>query len=1138
MKRPLLIFMSFLLVSSVFSQRSNYEKNTDALLKIAEEAKAESAEREKRVSKYLSEHTDELRSFKIDGNEYFLRDIVNGQPQYYKTMNVGSARTTGVNSVRTGGEFGLNLTGVNSRIAIWDSGVSLNSHQEFQGRLINNDSGSNPSDHSTHVMGTLIAGGVNPNARGYCPDADAQAYDWNNDDSEMAEEVVNSEILVSNHSYGIPAGWESGSWRGTPSISTSEDWAFGFYTNNARRFDDIAYNAPFYSIVAAAGNERGESGNGNHPPDGPFDCISDFSVAKNVITVGAVNKINGVYSQPSDVVMSSFSSWGPVDDGRIKPDICAPGVAIFSCTSGSTDDYGNSQGTSMAAPAVAGGVALINEAYHLFNNRFLRAASIRAMLIHTAREAGNADGPDYSFGWGLMAVDEAVRQIIQEDGVGRLITEEVLANGEVFEIELNPRLGTDITATIAWTDLAGPVLPDALDPEDPMLVNDLDLELVDEQGNVVGQPWKLNRNSPGVAATRGNNSVDNVEKIEFDNTDAPRYFLRVSHKGNLESGSQAFSLVLSYESEDPGVTQLYWINGNGDFSDPSHWSLSSGGPSANRIPDQASRVIFDDSSAPSGSTLNVIVDQATRIEGLLAFRNAPVNLTLNEALSASGQFNYASDAYTLSGDLIFINENQDANNNIDLNQSNISDLAINFAQGNAGAWNILDQSWALTDLSIDAGTITMDNCTVDASTFTVGSESNMIMSNNVMNLNSQLSIEGAGFSLDRNNAFNLTGAPTLSINVNSPLQGIVTITNAIATSNSTGPFDQLILDNAQLALNTDAYVEALNMLDLSGISFNSGLSLECNTLAIDNGGQNTIFENTNTDKANLTVNSREKYCFENIRVVNVDLQGNAAISVDGSSNVVNSEGWFLGNCQDLLFANFTASNLCEGAYSMFEDVSDGNIVSRDWYIDGIEAWGDETMFFTFDSPGVYEIRLVIMDPDGNIQEWTESVEVEASGIPENEIIEVSATQLASRQLADAYQWFNYGAPIQDATERIYDFNGTPGIYWVLTFDGNCNRRSETLDLGTNVSEIDANENIDLFPNPFNDFINLEFSDEYFGSKVGVNITDVNGRVLYNNFDFLNSNSMRIDINYVPNGIYFIQVKINDNTYQKRLVKYD
>src|SRR5690606_23634167 len=88
-------------------------------------------------------------------------------------------------------------------------------------------------------------------------------------------------------------------------------------------------------IVWAAGNDRSDTGDGSHPapPDGNggtgFDSIGPEGSAKNNITVGAVLKVPD-YTGPSSVVMSAFSSWGPTDDGRIKPDLVAAGVSIFS----------------------------------------------------------------------------------------------------------------------------------------------------------------------------------------------------------------------------------------------------------------------------------------------------------------------------------------------------------------------------------------------------------------------------------------------------------------------------------------------------------------------------------------------------------------------------------------------------------------------------------------------------------------------------------------------------------------------------------------------------------------------------------------------------------------------------------------
>ena len=161
---------------------------------------------------------------------------------------------------------------------------------------------------------------------------------------------------ISNHSYGYARGWRwngsSWDWYGSTSISDVEDYRFGFYDAGTKEWDDIAYNAPYYLICKSAGNDRGD-GPGTTPStaeidggDDGFDCIGTRGIAKNILTVGAVNEVEE-YTGPSDVVMSSFSSWGPSDDGRIKPDIVAKGVDVYSSEGGSDTDYASYNGTSL-----------------------------------------------------------------------------------------------------------------------------------------------------------------------------------------------------------------------------------------------------------------------------------------------------------------------------------------------------------------------------------------------------------------------------------------------------------------------------------------------------------------------------------------------------------------------------------------------------------------------------------------------------------------------------------------------------------------------------------------------------------------------------------------------------------------------
>src|SRR5258706_13947794 len=215
------------------------------------------------------------------------------------------------------------------------------------------------------------------------------------------------------------------------------------------------FNAPYYTIVKAAGNDRGDSGPGPQPRDGPYDCIPTFGNAKNIVTVGSVNKMAGSYAGPSSVSMSSFSSWGPTDDGRIKPDLVAPGVALFSASAGSDYDYATFSGTSMATACVTGSLTLLQQLYHRLHKNYLRSSTLKAIVIHSARETGPTQGPDYMFGWGLLNMEAASTILLEEDAENIKVIDSVLADHQIIEIPIFPKANTKITATIAWTDPPG-----------------------------------------------------------------------------------------------------------------------------------------------------------------------------------------------------------------------------------------------------------------------------------------------------------------------------------------------------------------------------------------------------------------------------------------------------------------------------------------------------------------------------------------------------------------------------------------------------------------------------------------------------------------------------------------------------------
>ena len=114
--------------------------------------------------------------------------------------------------------------------------------------------------------------------------------------------------------------------------------------------------------------------------------------------------------------MSSFSGWGPTDDGRIKPDLVTKGVAVKSCLADSNNAYATWNGTSMATPGATGALLLLQEHYNDTYSTFMKAATLKALAIHTADETGPNPGPDYMFGWGLMNTAKAALHISDSPG--------------------------------------------------------------------------------------------------------------------------------------------------------------------------------------------------------------------------------------------------------------------------------------------------------------------------------------------------------------------------------------------------------------------------------------------------------------------------------------------------------------------------------------------------------------------------------------------------------------------------------------------------------------------------------------------------------------------------------------------------
>ncbi|PQJ32475.1 hypothetical protein BST92_11290 [Nonlabens arenilitoris] len=543
MKKTTLILGLALLSSGLsFGQtaeeRAQITKDYDQvkLEELRQEFQQEYQIRMERATRLAKENGWELRKQLEDGSSGHLYDVVNGEPVYMTTFNRIAGIMQGANELWNGGSLGINIEGQNMEVGVWDGARVLQTHEALIGRVTAGEppvSSGDPDDddHATHVTGTIIANGPDNNAIGIAPQATAKYYNFANDNSEMTSEASNG-MLISNHSYGIPSN----------NVAVAQ---LGRYETAAGAVDNITFNAPYYLPVMSAGNSRNT---GVNIADGGYDLLTGDKLSKNAMIVGAAVG-NPNYSGPSSVPMSTFSSWGPADDGRVKPDITTKGVNMYSSYYNlGNSGYATISGTSMSAPAVSGGLILLQQYYNSLNSQYMKSATVKGLALHTVKEAGAFDGPDYQFGWGLLDT-EAAALAIQNNGSSTSIEELSLANSATYtKSTFSVSGGNKLVISISWTDFRG-LQPFSssdqdVDPTRKAITNDLDLVVTDASGNTY-YPWSLNPASPSAAATNiAPNDVDNYEKVEIDNASGS-YTITVTHKGNLIFAPQAFSLIIT-----------------------------------------------------------------------------------------------------------------------------------------------------------------------------------------------------------------------------------------------------------------------------------------------------------------------------------------------------------------------------------------------------------------------------------------------------------------------------------------------------------------------------------------------------------------------------------------------------------------
>lgn len=451
------------------------------------------------------------------------------------------------------GDGTRNLKGDGINVGIWDEG-EISQHLDFLpvGRVTQVET-STTSQHSTHCSGTILGRGlVNPFARGMAPNASLFSWNFNGDvQAEMTAGIPANNLIVSSHSYN-----DGGS------VSCNINGTQIQYTLRSRNTDLNLNNFPYHLHCHSSGN-AGATCSGQY-----LTITGTGKSAKNNVVVGNISSTEG---------LAGSSSCGPVQDGRIKPELVSMGTSVFS-TNNTVSTYATLSGTSMSTPGVAGSLVLLVQRYKQLNSNTVPPSTlIKNIACNAAQDLGNP-GPDYRFGFGRINVLGAVK-ILEEN---RYLLGPALSTSGVSNTSITvPAGAARLRVMLTWND------PAAAANANPALVNNLDLTVVN--GATTTLPWILDKNNPGFNATQAIDNISNIEQVTIDNPPAGSYTLTVTGT-SIPTGPQDFALTwiidqpyieVTYpngpESFNPGSQEVItWDNAGITGNQTVEYSLDNG----------------------------------------------------------------------------------------------------------------------------------------------------------------------------------------------------------------------------------------------------------------------------------------------------------------------------------------------------------------------------------------------------------------------------------------------------------------------------------------------------------------------------------------------------------------------------------
>jgi subtilisin-like proprotein convertase family protein len=511
---------------------------------------------------YLSWHNARFPGafpFAIDVSDTGLDDgtLTPDHPDFYEGGSLGNPDRIDYQANYTGDSDARDCTGHGTNVASIAAGF-------------NSSAGAANEDGSGFQYGLGVAPLAEIGASKIFDCTGTAAPSWS--PATLTSNAYANEARISNNSWGTGMG------------------LWGSYTSRSRAYDQLVRDAQsgtggnqeMVEVFAAGNDGDGTPGDLNEG----YGSIHAEGTAKNVITVGASEGVRatgtdgcGTPDTGADSArdIANFSSRGPTDDGRLKPDLVAPGTHVTgarplfggtppfngtgTCNPFFAGTYSLVSGTSQAAPAVAGAAALVRDWYVRTQGSAPSPALTKALLINTADDLGGgnngkgdaiAAGPNDDQGWGRVdvgaAIDSTPRRFYDQSD---LLAASGASSVRAYTVQ---DASKPVKVTLVWTDAPGPVGGDAF-------VNNLDLEVGAAGNTYLGNVF-------GGAYSRTGGSADvrnNVESVDLPPGTSGRFAVRVRGTsiggdgvpGNGDPMDQDFALVVSNAAEQPAPVLVH-----------------------------------------------------------------------------------------------------------------------------------------------------------------------------------------------------------------------------------------------------------------------------------------------------------------------------------------------------------------------------------------------------------------------------------------------------------------------------------------------------------------------------------------------------------------------------------------------------